>query len=151
MKRTQPPKLGEFHRRGISTTLTVVDEALCEFEQWAKGRETRSVLHRERNTLSAAQRRALLAQIRDMRAVLRELDHELDLEGAVQDAARAIWAKASALREHVIELESRHLRRYGQPPTGLAEYLDPRVADLVKRLDRIASAVSERSEEADPS
>jgi hypothetical protein len=34
-------------RRTIATTLTILDEALCEFELWAKGREVRSVLYSE--------------------------------------------------------------------------------------------------------
>jgi hypothetical protein len=32
-------ELGWKHRNGIATTLALVDEALCEFEQWGLGRE----------------------------------------------------------------------------------------------------------------
>ena len=35
-------ELNEGQRRTIATTLTILDEALCDFELWAKGREVRS-------------------------------------------------------------------------------------------------------------
>jgi hypothetical protein len=42
----------------------------------------------------------------------------------------------------LVELECKHLRRYGAPPDGLAEYLDPKTAQLidsVKEISRIAA------------
>ena len=140
----KPPalELSDNHRRGISTTLSFLDEALCDFEQWARGREGRGVLYQERNTLSAGQREALLVEICEMRAILRELRDALALEGETQYAAQAIWGRSSSLREHLVELEGKHLRRYGTPAAGLAEYLDPKVADLLRRLDRTSSIVS---------
>jgi hypothetical protein len=41
-----------------------------------------------------------------------------------------------------VELEIKRMRRYGEPPDGLAEYLDPRTArliDSVTGISRIAA------------
>jgi len=142
MGKVRSVELGENHRRGISTTLTFLDEALCEFEQWAKGREVSSVLYEERNTLSLNQRRKLLAEIAEMRDLLRELRDALELEGATQHAALTVWGRCSSLREHLVELTGSHLRRYGEPTPGLTDYLDPKVEELLRRLDRVSSLVS---------
>jgi hypothetical protein len=148
MRPPPPSRIGKNHRRGVSTTLALVDEALCEFEHWAEGREARSVLYREHNNLSPAQRKSLLAEVSKMRAVIGELRDALGLEAAGQEAAQSIWGRCSALREHLVELTGRHLRRYGKPAPGLADYLDPRVDELLRRLDRVSSLVSGNVPEA---
>jgi hypothetical protein len=142
MRKTPVVQVGANHRRGISTTLTFVDEALCEFEQWAKGRALVSVLYRERNTLSPQQRRALLAEIARVRRLLREVQDSLGLAASTQDAAQAIWGRCSALREHIVELEGKHLRRYGKVSPDLAAFLDPRVEQLLGRIDRMLTTVN---------
>ncbi len=145
MRRTPTIHIGPNHRRGITTTLAFLDEALCEFEQWAKGREVRSVLYEERNTLTPKQRRRLLAEIARIRPLLRELKGALGLEGAVQSAEQSIWARCSGLREHLVELQGKHLRRYGEPAPDLPHYLDPRVEELLRRIEDIAAVISENT------
>jgi len=48
--------MNEGQRRIIEKTLSLLDEVLCEFDEWAKGRKNHSVLYREQNTLSVIQR-----------------------------------------------------------------------------------------------
>ena len=64
--------LSENHRRGISSTLVLLDEMLCRFERWAEGEAFTGVLYREHNTLSAKHRRRILKEI----AALRNLQAE---------------------------------------------------------------------------
>jgi len=142
MRKRPAIEIGPNHRRGISTTLTFLDEALCEFEEWARGRQRGSVLYRERNTLSAEQRRALLAEIGRVRRLLREVQDRLGLVATTQDATQAIWGRGSALREHIIELEAGHLRRYGKVSPELAAFLDPRVEDLLGCIDAALNIVN---------
>jgi hypothetical protein len=40
------PNLNEGHGSRIRITLTLLDEALIKFEEWAKGREVRSIFPR---------------------------------------------------------------------------------------------------------
>ena len=134
--------MSENHRRGITTALRFLDEMVCGFEVWARGRQVRSVLYEERNTLSEAQRRELLAEVAAVREALREVKERLGLEGEVLHASRDIWSRASAFREHLMELEGRALRRYGKVPPPLGRFMDALVARLLRRLDRIVAIVS---------
>jgi hypothetical protein len=131
------------HKNGIEATLGLLDEALLEFEAWAHGRENRSVLYRERNTLSADQRGKILTQVQKIKAVLVELRVDLDLRIKARIVAKSILGQCSALWVSLVELESKHLRRYGEPPDGLAEYLDPKIAQLIDSVKEISKIAAE--------
>ncbi len=131
------PQLSEGHVRGIETTLVMLDEALCEFEDWARGRERRSVFYSERNTLSAAQRHEILSEVTGMREMLRELQDGLRLEGRVRGGANDIWGKCAILAVNLEELKGKHLARYGEPPREIVEYLDPRVERLIASINHL--------------
>jgi len=130
-------QLGENFKRGIETTLVVLDEALCEFEEWANGRERRSVFYSDRNTLSARQRDVILSEVAGMRKMLQELKDDLGLEGRVRGGANDIWGKCAILAVNLEEMKGKHLARYGNPPRDLVEYLDPRVKRLIATVNRI--------------
>jgi hypothetical protein len=130
-------QLGESFKRGIEITLVALDEALCDFEQWAQGREQQSVFYSERNTLSAAQRDEILSEVAGMREMLRELQDDLGLEGRIRCGANDIWGKCAVLTVNLEELKGKHLARYGKPPRGLVEYLDPRIKRLIASINHI--------------
>jgi len=127
----------ETHKRGISITLAILDETLCEVEQWANGREIRSVFYTERNTLSGWQRQEMLFEIAQMRSLLQELRGTLGLEPTVQDVGAAIRGKCAGLWEHIVELKAKYLTRYGDVPAGLGDYLDPRAERLIQGITHI--------------
>ncbi len=131
------------HKNGIETTLGLLDEALLEFEAWAHGRENRSVLYRERNTLSKDQREKILLQVQKIRRVLVEVRDDLDLRTMTGNAAKSILGQCSALWVSLVELEGERLSRYGKPPDGLAEYLDPKTAQLIDSVKEISRIVAE--------
>lgn len=131
------PELSQRHRRGIASTLAILDEALCEFEEWAMGREIRSVLYSETNSLTSEQRERLIHLLTGLRATLAELCDRLGLEGKVNDAVTAIWSRCSTLWVSLVELESPYLKRYGEIPADFAEYFDPKIAQLVEGLQGI--------------
>jgi hypothetical protein len=131
------------HRKGISVALTSLDEMLCEVEAWAKGREAQGVLYRERNTLSPARREQLLKEVTHIRQLLKPLLDVLGLEGRAETAADDIWGMCAGLRAHLMELESRPLRRYGPVPRQLGELMDAQVPKFLEGLDRISRLVSQ--------
>jgi len=133
------------HRRGIGTTLRLLDEMLCRFSEWANGREARSVLYREHNSLSAGQRARILAAVERLRGLLTEFHHDLGLQPTVQTAEADIWGGCSGFWENLVELESSHLRRYGSVPTELAVYMDTHVPALIEGLETILAVVSSES------
>jgi len=130
-------QLGDNFKRGIEMTLVALNEALCEIEEWAKGRERRSVFYSERNTLSDAQREEILSEVAGMREMLRELRDDLGLEGRVRGVANDIWGKCAVLAVNLEGLKGRHLARYGKPPEELVEYLDPRIKRLITSINHI--------------
>lgn len=133
--------LSENHRRGIGTALLLFDRMLCEIEEYAYGREIRSVLYVEHNALSDDQKAGLLAEIAQIRGVLRELKDALGLEIETEDVGRKIWGECSTFWEVLMETKSRFLARYGPPPEGLAEYLDPRIEGLIASLHNLTKSV----------
>jgi hypothetical protein len=130
--------LSDNHRRGIVAALLLCDRMLCEVEQYAQGREVRSVFYVERNALSPSHRTSLSAEIAHMRHLLQELKDGLGLETEAQDVGRRIWGECSTFWEVLVETKSRFLKRYGQPPEGLADYLDPRIDALIGHLRNLA-------------
>jgi len=131
------------HRRAIGVSLTFLDETLCWLEQWARGREVHSVLYEERNELSDAQRRRMLAEIQAVRRVIRKFRDELGLQGRVQSAKDDIRGRCANMWEHLVALESRYLRRYGAISDELADYMDREVPALISRFLRISAAAAE--------
>ena len=114
----------------------------CTFEQYARGAEAQSVLYQEQNTLRDEQKRDILARIKAVRELLEQLRDDLGLAPETQDIARAIWAMSSAFWVALVELDSGHLRRYGDVPPGLAQYLDPKVDALIQHVTAISEIVS---------
>lgn len=134
--------MSELHLRGISAALAILDETLCWFERWASGAEAHGVLYHEQNPLSSNEGEAILSAIMQVREELQDVRDRLGLEPRVQDVASNIWGWCSTLMEPLQELEGRHLRRYGEPPAELVQYLDPKVAklsELVWAIQQIAS------------
>ncbi len=131
-------KISEPMHRGISTTLTLLDEHLCEIEQWANGREQQSVLYREHNTLTAAQRSEILCELSKAREILRRLRDSLSLSTETCDAAARVVSLCSAAWPNLVELQGKHLKRYGEPSEELRNVLTPEVDTLIALMSRIA-------------
>jgi hypothetical protein len=142
--------LGENHRRGIIAALLWLDRMLWEVEEYANGREAHSVFYIEHNALSPERRTSLRAEIAQMRGLLRELKDGLGLETGPEDVGRRIWGECLTFWEVLVETKSRFLNRYGQPPAGLAEYLDPRVDALIEHLRNLTKPPDTNRAEAPP-
>jgi hypothetical protein len=142
MTSTPPPGLSDNQRRTISTTLSMLDEMLCEFEERSGKAAHDSILFRRVNSLTPAARRVIHTEAAQMRSLLAVLRDDLRLTCAVRDVAISIGSKATVFWESLCELEARRLQAYGTVPDGLAEYLDPKVRELNDRLTRIARIVT---------
>ena len=136
------PTLSANHKRRITAGLCLLDELLCECEEIARGREYRSVLYIERNSLSPEQREEILRLIALQRELLAEIKETLGLEPEVVDLGQAIWSKTSSFWESLVETETKHLRGYGKMPPRFDEYLDPRVKALTQHLVSMSELVS---------
>ncbi|MGC8906837.1 MAG: hypothetical protein ACP5M0_05280 [Desulfomonilaceae bacterium] len=130
--------MGHSHIRGISTTLSLLDKTLCEFEEFARGREIRSVLYEIENPLTTEQRENILQLMKAMWETLREIRDELKLEKTVRSADKMILGSCSTNWVSLLELQGNQLRRYGEIPDGLVEYLDPKANFLTETLRQVA-------------
>jgi len=99
--------LGPNHRRGIVAALLLLDRMLCEVEQFAQGREVHSVFYVERNALPADQKAGLLAEIAQMRDMLRDLRAGLGVETEPEDVGRKDWGECSTFWEVLVDTKGR--------------------------------------------
>ena len=126
--------ISENHRRGIASTLGLLDEMLCQFEQWAQGSEAHGVLYEESNSLTARQPKQIMGTITSIREVMKTLRDDLKLERNILDIRTAVWSRSASFWEALVELETGRLKRYGELPEGFAEYFDPKINTLVELL-----------------
>src|SRR5207253_3213530 len=80
-------KVSENHRRSISTTLQLIDQALCEWDDWMSGRLQSSIMYREIDTLSAIQKQQLNNKIANIRQLIMRLRDDLDRTEECRDRA----------------------------------------------------------------
>jgi len=139
-------EITEGHRRNIFTTLWLLDKALCEFRLWAEGRECKSVLYEEVNNLTHSQRADILRETEEIQGTLRVFQRELQLECQVHGAAGSIISQTTGLWINLVELGSKYLRGYGEPSQELTRFLEPKVRELLRRVQRISDIASQKAE-----
>ncbi len=115
----------EAHRSRIRITLTLLDEALVKFEEWAQGRGVRSIFYREENSLDPERRAGLLTDIAGIRFIMQELRDDLHLEAGSQDIANTMRGHCHILWVDVLEMTGKYLQGFGEPPPELVNHLDP--------------------------
>jgi hypothetical protein len=139
-------ELSENHRRSVSITLQLVDQALCEWDDWANGRLRSGVMYRQLDTLSAVQKRALQNKVAELRQLILRLRNDLGLEAKDVATSQFIIGHASVLWEMVTELNGRALQAYGEVPEELGRYLDPIGERMAKEINSIASLFSQSND-----
>ena len=131
-------QITENHKCGITCSLYLLDKMLCEFEQYARGRQRRSVLYQQQNTLSDKQRKQLLSEIEVMKKLLGEIKNALDLEIEEESIASDIVGRCASLWVVLTETTSKYLKRYGDVPSELSNFLDPIIERLINHILRIS-------------
>ncbi len=142
-------RLNDAQRRTLATSLGLLDQTLSRFEEYAKGREIRSVMWKEENRLSAEQRDALLTCISEIKALLARMKEDLNLPARVDRVAATIWGESAAFWNTLAEVKSQRLAAYGKVDPSLASYVDPKVERLISAMQAIADIVSGKSPVAD--
>ena len=120
--------MNEAHIRAIVSTMTLLDEALDEFQSIAEGREAETVFYRQRNGFTTAQRGKLAVGVSEIRSLMRGLRDALDVRPDGRDARNLVWVHCAVLCDYLQEVAGPQLLRYGVP--------DPEKADLATALMR---------------
>lgn len=131
-------ELSENHRQTISITLQLLDKALCEWDDWARGCVQTRVMYREKDTFSTEQRNELQTKVARIRRIISGLHDDLQLEAKVVLTSQPIVGQAAVLWEMLAELNSRSLEGYGRVPEELANYLDPIGEKLAAEMNEIS-------------
>jgi len=150
MEHKRQIQVHENHKRAITSALWLLDEMLCEFEQYARDRERHSVLYHEKNRLSAKQKKQLLCEIETMKMLLCEVKDVLDLNKKVESITSKIQGKCSCLWVILVETTSKYLVRYGDIPSELAKFLDPIMEQFIEHLLRLSEIVRNSSDYGQP-
>ena len=138
-------KLSENHRRSISITLQLVDKALCEWDDWTKGKLRVGVMYHQRDTFSPQQKNELRNRIDRIRRVMTQMRDDLQLDTSVIDTAHSMLGQAGLLWEMLAELNGRALQRGGKVPEELTRYLDPIGERLAAEMNEIARLFSRQT------
>ena len=144
-----PIHANEAQLRAIAVRLRLLDEAICQVEQFVQGREVRSVFVVVTNTLAPSQREALAAEISAVRDVLRQIRADFHFSVSPSDAAGLVRGECNGQWMPLTEMQSRYLRGYGHVPKELAEYVDPKAHELLRHL-RLMAAICGESWQASP-
>jgi hypothetical protein len=136
------PNLSEAPRSIIRITLTLLDETPVKFAEWAQGREVRSVLYCEENTLDPERRAGLLADIAGIRGIMQELRDGLHLEANPPDLAKTMRGQCYILWVDILEMTGEYLRGFGEPPPELVNYLDPEADRILQYLDHLKALLN---------
>ncbi len=136
-----PLKLGENHKRAVSTTLTMFDELLVLIEKWIDGQQYRSILYEELNDIGPAHRNGLKKEIARLKGYLNTVKKQLCIRGTKQSAINDIWSRCAVFRENIMELEARHMKRYGPLSQEASDYLNNLSRVLLSGIDSILEII----------
>ncbi len=121
----------------------MLDELIVCIEGWVEGRQYQSVLYEEKNDISPSQRKALKKQLSILRDHLYRIKEDVEIEKTKQSAINDIWSRVSAFRENIMELEAKHMKKYGQLSQETQEYMNDLSRKLLLELDRILEIIKE--------
>jgi hypothetical protein len=136
-------ELSENHHRSISITLQLVDKALCEWDDWTKGKLRVGVMYRQSDTFSPEQKNELRNKTDGIRQLTTQMRDDLQLETSVIATAHSMLGQAGVLWEMLAELNGRALQKSGKVPEDLTRYLDPIGEQLAAEMNEIARLFSQ--------
>lgn len=134
-------KLGENHRRVVSVLLRGLEQMCDEID--ARLEEAPGVLRQVKSDFSPAQGAALRQMTARVRAEIRRLNTEIELDVAIRSPRRAILALLSAGVVNLEESDSKRLRGYGPLESEKAARLDEEFSRLVVLLEEMSTIAEE--------
>ncbi len=135
-------KLGENHRRVFSIVLRGLEQMCMEIESWLEKRP--GLLCRVEMDLSSEQQEDLRQLVGRMRAEIRRLAAEIEVDPGVKSVRRAVRAVLSSNIVQLEESDASRLRGYGQLSEEAAIKIDAEMAHLIALLEQMVGAVGSR-------
>ncbi len=142
---TLAQQVNDNHRRSLSVTLQLIDQALCKWDDWTSGHVHYGVMYCERDTLSSSQKIALRGRIEAVRKLIVRLRDDLCLESKSVPTSEPVMGQSSSLWEMSLDLTSQSLQGYGRVSAPLGQYLDPIAEQLAAEMQAIGRMFSRES------
>lgn len=133
-QRNRLVRVNENQRRTLAAALTLLDEVVCLFGEYAAGREVHGVMVNETNRLTADQRRRLQAEIEGISSQMRRMKDDLGMPTRTRDVTMKLRGQAASAWAMLSDAKSARLGAYGAVAPELAAYVDRSFEDLAQRL-----------------
>jgi len=134
-------------RRRLATTLSVIEEMLCEIERTLTGGGYKRVLFELRDDVPSPVKGEILRKIFLIRERIGAVAEQFVLSKRSSDVSRDFMGKLAYGWEILAGAKARYQRGYGTVAEGLAEVLDPQLDDILVLVDGVRNLVTgERKE-----
>ncbi|HTP65556.1 MAG TPA: hypothetical protein VMJ66_09215 [Geobacteraceae bacterium] len=133
--------LNPLQRGSLATTLSVLEEMLCEIEGNFTFGGCKGVLYEVRDDVPVAIHGEVLKRISLIREKIKFMAERFDLEKRSKDASRDFMGKLVYCWEILEGAKARHLRGYGAVAGELEEALDPHLNNIIILVDEMRELV----------
>jgi hypothetical protein len=134
-------------RRGLATTLSVLEEMLCEIERTLTGGGYKGVLFELRDDVPSPVKGEILKRISLIKERIEAVAEQFVLSKRSSDASSDFMGKLAYGWEILVGAKARYQRGYGTVAEGLAEVLDPQLDDILVLLDGVRDLVTGEKKE----
>lgn len=139
-------KIDKNHQRVLEITFWMLDQMLCQFDQWVTRKEVHSILYEEMSTLSEAQCTLIKEEIKEIQMMLKQVRDEIELAKHSENLGRMIHAMSVLfIMDTLTPITGEKMNAYGKTSPELIAYLDPIVTKMISRLTNIAAIARETS------
>ena len=121
--------LPENYQRALNISFQLIEEMAVEIE----GKNNQSIS--ESSSI-------IKKKLESIKENLRQIKRDLNLSQTEESASGVIKGNSAACWEILCDLESKRLKRYGECPPELAQYLDPRTSAMREAFKTIAEIAS---------
>jgi len=133
--------LNTSQRASVSTTLSTLEEMLCEIERNLNCGGCKGVLYEVRDDVPVPIRGDVLKRISLIREKIKIIAEQFDLEKRSKVVSRDTMGKLVYGWEILEGAKARYLRGYGAVAEGLAEALDPQLKEIIALVDEMRDLV----------
>lgn len=125
----------------LATTLSALEEMLCEIERNLTLGGCKGVLYEVRDDVPVPIQGEVLKRIALIREKIKAMAERFDLEKKSKAVSRDTMGKLVYGWEILEGAKARYLRGYGAVAEGLAEALDPQLKEIVALVDEMRDLV----------
>jgi hypothetical protein len=134
-------------RRSLATTLSVLEEMLCEIERTLTGGGYKGFLFELQDDVPSPVKDEILKRISLVRERIEVMAEQFTLEKRSDEASRDLMGKLAYGWEILEGAKARYQRGYGTVAEGLAEALDPQLDDILVFVNEMRDLVTGEKKE----